>query len=125
MPITPLMKKAMLRYERVKEEYFEFKVTEPYYFLSNNGRQLDNSSVERIVKKHGKDVEGIRVSPHTCRHFFAQQQIKMGTDLYTISRLLGHENISITQIYLNSLRDDDIIQMNKGNSVLMSMNSNR
>ena len=56
----------------------------------------------------GDGIDGIRVSPHTCRHFFAQQQVKMGTDLYTISRLLGHENIGITQTYLNSLRDSDI-----------------
>ncbi len=35
--------------------------------------------------------------------FFAQQHVKMGTDLYTISRLLGHENIQITQTYLKEL----------------------
>lgn len=110
-----------MRYDRAKESYFSFKAVEPYYFLSNNGRKLNNSTMERIVKKHGKSVEGIRVSPHTCRHFFAQQQIKMGTDIYTISRLLGHENISITQIYLNSLRDEDIIKIAKNSSVLMSM----
>ena len=46
---------------------------------------------------------------------------KMGTDLYTISRLLGHENIQITQTYLNSLRDDDVINIAKQRSVLMSM----
>lgn len=45
----------------------------------------------------------------------------MGTDLYTISRLLGHENIRITQTYLNSLRDDEIIQMAKQRSVLGSL----
>ena len=53
--------------------------------------------------------------------FFAQQQIKMGTDLYTISRLLGHENIQITQTYLNSLRDRDVIEIAKSKSVLMSL----
>ena len=63
----------------------------------------------------------IRVSPHTCRHFFAQQQVKMGTDLYTISRLLGHENIGITQTYLNSLRDEEVIQIAKQRSVLQSL----
>ena len=63
----------------------------------------------------------MRVSPHTCRHFFAQQQLKMGVDLYTISRLLGHENINITQIYLNSLKDSDVIKIAKQNSVLMNM----
>jgi integrase/recombinase XerD len=45
----------------------------------------------------------------------------MGTDLYTISRLLGHENIGITQTYLNSLRDSDIIKIAKQNSVLMNL----
>lgn len=121
VPITPILKKSLLRYDRVKESYFSFKATDGYYFLSNTGRQLTHSTMERVVLKHGKDVEGVRVSPHTCRHFFAQQQIRMGTDLYTISRLLGHENISITQIYLNSLKDEDIIKMTKSNSVLMSM----
>ena len=73
------------------------------------------------MKKYGSGIEGIRASPHTCRHFFAQQQIKMGTDLYTISRLLGHENIQITQTYLNSLRDRDVIEIAKNKSVLMSL----
>ena len=45
----------------------------------------------------------------------------MGTDLYTISRLLGHENVQITQTYLNGLRDSDVIQIAKQKSVLMSM----
>ena len=92
-----------------------------YYFLSFHGRQLTNCAVENIVKNHGKGIVGVRVSPHTCRHFFAQQQVKMGTDLYTISRLLGHESIQITQTYLNSLRDEDIINLAKQKSVLLNM----
>ena len=120
-PITPVLRKAMLRYEQCAADYFALKNTEDYYFLSFHGRQLTNSAVEHIVKRHGEGIEGVRVSPHTCRHFFAQQQIKMGTDLYTISRLLGHENIQITQTYLNSLRDDDVIQIAKQKSVLMSL----
>lgn len=121
VPITPVLQKALMRYDLCAEKYFALKETEDYYFLSNHGRQLTNSAVEHIIKRHGDGVEGVRVSPHTCRHFFAQQQIKMGTDLYTISRLLGHENIQITQTYLNSLRDDDIIQIAKQKSVLASL----
>ena len=45
----------------------------------------------------------------------------MGTDLYTISRLLGHENIQITQTYLSSLRDEEVINISKQRSVLLSM----
>jgi len=121
VPITAVMRKAMLKYESIVKNQFTLKNTEEYYFLSIRGRQLTNSAVEHIVKRHGKGITGVRVSPHTCRHFFAQQQIKMGTDLYTISRLLGHENIQITQTYLNSLRDEDIINIAKQKSVLLSM----
>ena len=121
VPITPVLQKALLRYETAASQYFTLKSTDNYYFLSFHGKQLTNSAVEHIVKRHGAGIEGVRVSPHTCRHFFAQQQIKLGTDLYTISRLLGHENIRITQIYLNSLRDDEVIQIAKQKSVLMSL----
>lgn len=121
VPITPILQKALLRYENVANQYFTLKSTDDYYFLSFHGKQLTNSAVEHIVKRHGAGIEGVRVSPHTCRHFFAQQQIKLGTDLYTISRLLGHENIRITQTYLNSLRDDEVIQIAKQKSVLMNL----
>ncbi len=121
VPVTPILKKTLIKYQAAKENYFTLKNTDDYYFLSFHGKQLTNSAVEHIIKKHGEGIEGVRVSPHTCRHFFAQTQVKMGTDLYTISRLLGHENIGITQIYLNSLRDEEVIQIAKQKSVLMNL----
>lgn len=121
VPITPLLRKAFIRYDRVKEAFFDGKYTDNVYFLSRTGKELHNVNVLTMMKKRGEGIIGIRVSPHTCRHFFAQQQVKMGTDLYTISRLLGHESVAITQIYLNSLKDEDIIKMTKNNSVLMNM----
>lgn len=121
VPITPILKKSLIKYEAAREKYFTLKNIDNYYFLSFHGRQLTNCAVEHIIKRHGEGIEDIRVSPHTCRHFFAQQQVKLGTDLYTISRLLGHENIQVTQIYLNSLRDKDVIQIAKQKSVLMNL----
>ena len=121
VPISAPLKKAIIRYSRARENYFAYKNTENYFFLSFHGRQLTNSGVEHIFKKRGKGVTGVRCSPHTCRHTWAQMQIRMGTDLYTVSRLLGHENIRITQTYLESLRDEDIIKMSKNSSVLMNM----
>lgn len=121
VPITAVLRKAIIKYELTKENYFALKNIDDYYFLSFHGRQLTNCAVEHIIKRHGEGINNIRVSLHTCRHFFAQQQVKMGTDLYTISRLLGHENIQITQTYLNSLRDDDIINIAKQRSVLLNM----
>jgi len=121
VPITPVLQKALIKYNACAAAYFTLRGTDDFYFLSNHGRQLTNSAVENIIKRYGQGIEGVRVSPHTCRHFYAQQQVKMGTDLYTISRLLGHENIQITQTYLNSLRDEDIINNTKQRSVLMSI----
>lgn len=121
IPVTPMFKKALFRFKRVKESYFNGKIIPDNLFLSYRGKKLSPSAIDKMIKERGKGLEGVRVSPHTCRHFFAQQQIKMGTDIYTISRLLGHENIGITQIYLNSLGDKDIVAIAKNNSVLMNM----
>lgn len=121
VPITPILKKTLIRYESEKTRYFQLKDVENYYFLSFHGKQLTNSAVEHIVKRHGDGIKDVRISPHTLRHTFAQSQLRMGTDLYTISRLLGHENISITQTYLRSLRDEDIVQQSRQRSVLQSM----
>lgn len=122
IPITPVLKKALMRYERVKESYFAFKNMEPYYFLSNTGRQLTNSGMEHMIRRRSEGIESdVRCSPHTFRHTFAQMQLKMGTDLYSLSRLLGHENVSITQIYLRSMEDAEIVKMGKQNSVLLNM----
>lgn len=121
VPITAPLSKAMVKYSRCRESRYRYKSPEPEYFLSYRGRKLTVAAVEVIMKGYGNGVEGVRLSPHTCRHTFAQQQVKMGTDLYTISRLLGHENIGITQTYLNSLRDSDIVEMCREKSVLSSL----
>lgn len=120
-PITPLLRKELLRYEIKRDDYFALKTIDDYYFLSFHGRQLTNSAVEHIIKRYSEGMEGVRASPHTCRHTFAQQQLKMGTDVYTISRLLGHESLKITQVYLRSLSDQELIETTKNNSVLMNL----
>ncbi|MGN0706933.1 MAG: tyrosine-type recombinase/integrase [Faecalibacterium sp.] len=121
VPITPILRKTMAKYQVARDANFELRMTDKTYFLSCHGKRLTNSAVERILKQCGEGICGVRVSPHTCRHFFAQQHVKMGTDLYTISRLLGHENIGITQTYLNSLQDKDVVQMTKNRSVIQSI----
>ena len=121
--ITPVLKKALMRYERAKEGYFSYKNAEEYYFLSQNGRQLTNSAVEHLVKRRadGVDATKVRISPHTFRHFFAVQSLRQGRDLYSISQQLGHENLQITSIYLKTLQQEDVVKMAKSSSVIMNM----
>lgn len=119
------LSKLLLKYERMREYNFDCKnVEKDYYFLSRTGRPLTNSAVENIVKTAGEYAhvsDDVRCSPHTCRHFFAQAQLKNGTDVYSLSRLLGHSNINITQRYLQGLQDNEIVTKSIETSVLMHL----
>lgn len=122
---SPYLSKILLKYERVKKYYFEFKnIKFNNYFLSRTGKPLTNSAVERIVKVAGITAnvsKNIRCSPHTCRHWFAQSQLKNGIDVYSLSRLMGHENIKITQRYLQGLKDNDVVSRSIKTSPLMNL----
>ena len=61
------------------------------------------------------------VSAHTFRHTYAQFQLRAGLDLYSLSRLLGHESITITQTYLNGMRDKEILRQAQNTSPLMNI----
>ena len=112
VPQNPAVSKWMMKYDKVRADYFEFRYADDYYFLSKNGKKLTTEAVAKFMKKAAKDIgvnSLVRVSPHTCRHTFAHQELKNGIDLFSLSRVLGHENITITQRYLESVRDEQVL----------------
>jgi len=125
VPLTAGLMKYLIKYDRVKEIYFNDKLlVEDYYFLSRTGRQLTVEANERIIAKFGELAgvrEEIRCSPHTLRHYFAQSQLRNKLDLYSTSRLLGHTNINITRRYLQSLQDEELIDMANSTSTLANL----
>lgn len=78
------------------------RTSSPALFLNRNLRRLSIRGIQKMFKKYllksGISKEG---SPHTMRHSFATHLLEGGADLVSIKELLGHENLSTTQIYVN------------------------
>ncbi|OFI04960.1 tyrosine recombinase XerD [Clostridium acetireducens DSM 10703] len=125
VPISPYLKKIMIKYERIRDVYLKDNILHyNNYFLSYRNKPLTIEAVERVVKIAGEKAnvrKDIRCSPHTIRHYFAQTQLKNGLDVYSLSRLLGHESINITKRYLESLEDKNVVEMSIKTSPLMNL----
>jgi integrase/recombinase XerD len=76
-------------------------------FLNHRGKRLTRQGLWLIVKHYVREV-GIReeVTPHTLRHTFATHLIDRKADLEYVQELLGHANISTTQIYAHIGKED-------------------
>ena len=68
-------------------------------FLSRTGKKLRRENIWELVRKYARCAGIKNVSPHTLRHSFATHLLEGGADLRSVQEMLGHANISTTQIY--------------------------
>ena len=77
-----------------------------YVFITRHGRMnydYMRSRIERVALK-----AGVKFHAHMARHTYATELLKQGVDVYYVSRLLGHEKLTSTQIYLHPKQEDAI-----------------
>ncbi|MBV6496984.1 MAG: site-specific tyrosine recombinase XerD [Acidobacteria bacterium ACB1] len=68
-------------------------------FLGDRGRQLDRHAIHRIIKEYAEKCGFEGVSAHTLRHSFATHLVQNDADIRSVQLMLGHADISTTQIY--------------------------
>jgi integrase/recombinase XerD len=107
--LTPLGEEALDwigRYEREARPELLGARKSDALFVTALGRAMTRQAFWGLVKKHARTA-GIRapISPHTLRHAFATHLINHGADLRVVQMLLGHADISTTQIYTHVARE--------------------
>jgi site-specific recombinase XerD len=77
-------------------------------FLNERGQPLRANGIEWLLRNYGQQV-GLTITPHQLRHTFARQLTEAGMPLPSLSKLMGHSEISTTQIYISGA-DPDLAQ---------------
>ncbi|MFO8054853.1 MAG: tyrosine-type recombinase/integrase [Bacteroidales bacterium] len=108
IPVNPVLSEILSVYLDYRKEFLseKEKPTKEWLFLSSRANKTYPKLIYTIVKDYLTQVTTVeKKSPHVLRHTFATHLLSHGADLNAIKELLGHANLSATQIYTHSSID--------------------
>ena len=104
--VIPILKDYLSFREGIKAKNDDAKKA---LFLSNRGKRINPRTIQIMVKKYAKLAgikEAEKITPHKLRHTFATMLYRKTKDLKILQTLLGHNNISTTQIYTHTDKEE-------------------
>lgn len=105
VPIGKIALESLERYLKNSRDNFKKKKSEDALFLNFHGERMTRQGFWKIIKYYasliGVDKD---ITPHTLRHSFAAHLIENGADLKSVQQMLGHSDISTTQVYADMIK---------------------
>jgi integrase/recombinase XerD len=107
VPLSEPVVEALKAYEKIRSRFVKRSADDKWLFPSRaSGGHLTRQRFSQLVKELAAraGIDASKVSPHTLRHAFASHLLANGADLRAVQQMLGHADISTTQIYTHVLR---------------------
>ena len=106
IPFGNEAKSALIRYLEGTRSAMIKDAESEYLFANCSGQPMSRQGFWKLIKYYAKKVGIVAdITPHTLRHSFAAHLVENGADLRSVQEMLGHSDISTTQIYVNMNRN--------------------
>ena len=120
IPLTKTLRKILVKYLKLREEQIKkSKNNSVALIITNSGNRLTYGGLREVFKYVGNEtnLSQIRLSPHTWRHTFAKMFLLNGGNLFALQKILGHEDISTTKMYVDYTNLEIETQMQQSSPV--------